>query len=79
MEYFSTDKLFAQRKALNKVYATMNFVIDRVDMWNGYKITGLIFLPNPCGLGNKERGVILACPLLTINPTTSKAIRPTVW
>jgi hypothetical protein len=79
MEYFSTDKLFEQRKALNKVYATTNFVIIRVDMWNGYKITGLIFLPTPCGLGNSERGGILACPLLTINPTTSKAIRPTVW
>jgi hypothetical protein len=48
-------------------------------MWSGYKITGLIFLPTPWGLGNSERGGILACPLLSINPTTSKAIRPTVW
>jgi hypothetical protein len=41
--------------------------------WSGYKISGLIFLPTPCGLGNSERGGILACPLLSINPTTSKA------
>jgi hypothetical protein len=33
-------------------------------------------LPTPCGLGNSERDGILACPLLSINPTTSKAIWP---
>jgi hypothetical protein len=30
-------------------------------VWSGYKVTGLIFLPTPCGLGNSERGGILAC------------------
>jgi hypothetical protein len=39
---------------------------------SGYKITGLIFLPAPCGLGHSKRGGILACPLPSINPTTSK-------
>jgi hypothetical protein len=48
-------------------------------MWSGHKITGLIFLLTPCGLGNSEQGGILACPLLSINPKTSKAIWPTVW
>jgi hypothetical protein len=45
--------------------------------WSSYKITGLIFLPTRCGLGNREQHSILACPLLFINPTTSKAVRPT--
>jgi hypothetical protein len=42
--------------------------------WSGGKITGLILLPTPCGLANSERGGILACPLPSINPTTSKAL-----
>jgi hypothetical protein len=50
-----------------------------LDTRNGYKITGLIFLLTPCGLGNREQGGILACPLPSINPTTSKAIWPTMW
>jgi hypothetical protein len=52
---------------------------EHINTWSGCKITGLIFLPTPCGLGNRERGGILACPLLFMNPTTSKAIRPTMW
>jgi hypothetical protein len=36
--------------------------------WSGYKITGLIFLPAPCCLGNSERGGILACPVPSVTP-----------
>jgi hypothetical protein len=42
-------------------------------------IKQLIFLLIPCGLGSSKRGGILACPLPSINLTTSKAIWPTVW
>jgi hypothetical protein len=31
------------------------------------------------GIGNSKQGSILACPLPSNNPTTSKAIWPTVW